>query len=109
MGDITAPYDYAFSAIIARELLAKTESNIVFSPVGLCRMLEMLQEGMDYDSPIYERVNQLILGFNSNLEPTYDENFRLEHASSIWYNKSMGIIHEDYIDELRQSIENLTK
>ena len=47
MGDITAPYDYAFSAIIARELLAKTESNIVFSPVGLCRMLEMLQVGMD--------------------------------------------------------------
>lgn len=100
MEDITAPYDYAFSAIIARELLAKTESNIVFSPVGLCRMLEMLQEGMDYDSPIYERVNQLILGFNSNLEPSYDENFRLEHASSIWYNKSMGTIHEDYIDEL---------
>ena len=47
MGDITAPYDYAFSAIIARELLAKTEGNIVFSPVGLCRMLEMLQVGMD--------------------------------------------------------------
>ena len=23
----------------------------------------MLQEGMDYDSPIYERVNQLILEF----------------------------------------------
>ena len=62
MGDITAPYDYAFSAIIARELLAKTEGNIVFSPVGLCRMLEMLQEGMDYDSPIYERPEaQLVL------------------------------------------------
>ena len=100
MGDIAAPSNSDFAAIIARELLAKTESNIVFSPVGLCRMLEMLQEGMDYDSPIYERVNQLILGFNSNLEPAYDENFRLEHASSIWYNKSMGTIHEDYIDEL---------
>lgn len=105
MGDIAAPSNSDFAAIIARELLAKTEGNIVFSPVGLCRMLEMLQEGMDYDSPIYERVNQLILGFNSNLEPSYDENFRLEHASSIWYNKSMGIIHEDYIDELENSYD----
>ena len=100
MGETAAPTNPAFAVIIARELLAKTEGNIVFSPVGLCRMLEMLQEGMDYDSPIYEKVNQLIGGFNSNLEPTDDENFRLEHASSIWYNKSMGILHEDYIDKL---------
>ena len=105
MGDIAAPSNSDFAAIIARELLAKTVGNIVFSPVGLCRMLEMLQEGMDYDSPIYERVNQLILGFNSNLEPSYDENFRLEHASSIWYNKSMGIIHEDYIDVLEDGYD----
>lgn len=105
MGDIAAPSNSDFAAIIARELLAKTDGNIVFSPVGLCRMLEMLQEGMDYDSPIYERVNQLILGFNSNLEPTYDENFRLEHASSIWYNKSMGTIHEDYIDILEHGYD----
>ena len=100
MGETAAPSNPAFAVIIARELLAKTEGNIVFSPVGLCRMLEMLQEGMDYDSSIHEKVNQLILGFNSSLEPTYDENFRLEHASSIWYNRSMGIIHEDYIEEL---------
>ena len=46
MGDIAAPSNSDFAAIIARELLAKTEGNIVFSPVGLCRMLEMLQEGM---------------------------------------------------------------
>ena len=100
IGGIAAPSNSDFAAIIARKLLAKTEGNIVFSPVGLCRMLEMLQEGMDYDSSIHEKVNQLILGFNSSLEPTYDENFRLEHASSIWYNRSMGIIHEDYIEEL---------
>lgn len=105
MGDIAAPSNSDFAAIIARELLAKTKGNIVFSPVGLCRMLEMLQEGMDYDSPIYEKVHQLILGFNSNLEPTYDENFRLEHASSIWYNKSMGTIHEDYIDVLEHGYD----
>ena len=58
MGDIAAPSNSDFAAIIARKLLAKTEGNIVFSPVGLCRMLEMLQEGMNYDSSIYEKVNQ---------------------------------------------------
>lgn len=100
MGDIAAPSKPEFPTIIARELLAKTEGNIVFSPVGLCRMLEMLQEGMDYDSPIYEKVNELILGFNSHLETTDDENFKLEHASSIWYNQSFGTIKKDYIYEL---------
>lgn len=100
MGDIAAPSNPKFAAIIARKLLAKTDGNIVFSPVGLSRMLEMLQEGMDYDSPIYEKVNELIHGFNSSLEPTDDENFMLEHASSIWYNQSLETIKEDYIDEL---------
>ena len=100
MGDIAAPSNNNFAFIIAKELLAKTDENIVFSPVGLCRMLEMLQEGMNYDSPIYKKVNELILGFNSNLETTDDENFKLEHASSIWCNIFSGTIKEDYIDQL---------
>ena len=37
-----APSNNNFAFIIAKELLAKTDGNIVFSPVGLCRMLEML-------------------------------------------------------------------
>lgn len=100
MGDITAPCDYAFSAIIAKELLAETDGNIVFSPAGLCRVLEMLQTGMDENSPIYERVYDLIGRFNSDMEPVNEESFKLQHASSIWYNQSLGIIKEDYVDEL---------
>lgn len=100
MGEIAAPSNNNFAFIIAKELLAKTDGNIVFSPVGLCRMLEILQGGMDFFSPLYEKVNELILGFNSNLETTDDENFKLEHASSIWCNKSSITIKEDYIDEL---------
>ena len=105
MGDIAAPSDSEFATIIAKALLAKTEDNIVFLPAGLCRMLEILQEGMDYDSLIYEKVNELILGFNSHLETTDDENFMLEHASSIWYNQSLGTIKEDYIDELENGYD----
>ena len=100
MGDIAAPSNPEFAAIIAKELLAKTEGNIVFSPVGLCCVLEMLQAGMNPDSPVYKKVNELILGFNSHLETTDDENFMLEHASSIWYNQSLGVLKEDYTDEL---------
>ena len=102
MGDIAASSYPEFAAGIAGELMAKTEGNIVFSPVGLCRMLEMLREGMDLDSSIYETVNELILGLNSNLETTDDENFMLEHASSIWYNQSLGAIKEDYIGILKE-------
>lgn len=100
MGDIAAPSDPAFAAIIAKELLAETDGNIVFSPAGLCHVLEMLQAGMDENSPIYERVYDLIGRFNSDMEPVDEESFKLEHASSIWYNQSLGIIKEDYVDEL---------
>lgn len=100
MGDIAAPSDSAFAAIIAKELLAETDGNIVFSPAGLCHVPEMLQAGMDENSPIYERVYDLIGRFNSDMEPVDEESFKLEHASSIWYNQSLGIIKEDYVDEL---------
>lgn len=99
---IAVPSDLAFAAIIAKELLAETDGNIVFSPAGLCRVLEMLQAGMDENSPIYERVSDLIGRFNSDMEPVDKESFKLEHASSIWYNQSLGIIKEDYVDELEK-------
>lgn len=100
MGDVAAQPNYDFASAIAKELMAKTNGNIVFSPVGLCRILEMLREGMDEKSSIYKRVNELIDRFYSNIDSVDEDSFKLEHASSIWYNKSLGSINEDYLDTL---------
>lgn len=100
MGDVAAQPNYDFASTIAKALMAKTNGNIVFSPIGLCRILEILQEGMDTESSIYERVCELIDRFNSNIESVDEDIFKLEHASSIWYNKSLGTINEDYLDTL---------
>ena len=74
-------YDFAF--IVAKELLKGIDGNFVFSPGGLCRILEILQAGMDENSAIYERVSVLIWGVNSRIEPVDEDGFKLEHASSI--------------------------
>ena len=100
MGDVAAQPNYGFASTIAKELMAKINGNIVFSPVGLCSILEMLREGMDERSSVYEKVNELIDGFNCNIESVDEDSFKLEHASSIWYNKSLGTINEDYLDTL---------
>ncbi|MGN0048433.1 MAG: serpin family protein [Bacteroides sp.] len=105
MVDEAYPLCYNFVSIIAKGLLAKTDGNIVFSPVGLCRVLEMLQTGMNENSPIYEKVSDLIGRFNSDIETVDEDSFKLEHASSIWYNKSLGTIHKDYLDELENDYD----
>ena len=91
-------YDFAF--IVAKELLKGIDGNFVFSPGGLCRILEMLQAGMDENGAIYERVSVLIEGVNSRIEPVDGDGFKLEHASSIWYNKLLGSVNEGYTDRL---------
>lgn len=111
MGDIAAPLEgqemlapsYDFAATIAKELLANTKGNIVFSPAGLCRILEMLREGMDKNSDIYDKVCCLIDGFNSEIETWDVDDFKLEHAASIWYNKALGIIKDEYLDTLEDA------
>lgn len=100
MGEVAVSYDCAFAAAVARALFSMTYDNFVFSPVGLCRVLEMLQEGMDENSAIYLRISNLIAGFNSNIGTINENHFKLEHASSIWYDKSRGFVKSDYIDTL---------
>lgn len=105
MGDICAfpSYDFAFN--IAKEFLAGSKNNFVFSPAGLCSVLEMLREGMDESSDIYERISSLILGFNSTIDTCEEESFKLEHAASIWYNQKLGAIKQVYIDRLKDDYE----
>lgn len=106
MGDVAAPYDFAFAATIAKALLSATDGNFVFSPAGLCRVLEMLQEGMDENSAIYLKVSHLIAGFNSDIETIHEDHFKLEHASSVWYDKSLGIVKDDYPDTLKNKYDS---
>lgn len=100
------PYPtYDFAAKIAKVLLTANDKNFVFSPAGLCRILKMLCEGMDDRTKIYEIVCDLIDGFNSEIETIDDEEFKLEHASSIWYNKLLGAIKEGYLGTLEDAYE----
>lgn len=105
MGDICAPPSYDFAFTIAKELLAESKGNFVFSPAGLCSVLEMLREGMDESSDVYERVSSLILGFNNTIDTCKEENFQLEHAASLWYNQKLGDIKKEYIDILQDEYE----
>lgn len=106
MGEASASYyDYTFAATVAGVLLSATDGNLVFSPAGLCRILEILQEGMDEDSAIYGRVSKLIAGFDSDIETIDEGHFKLEHATSIWYNKSLGTVKDDYLDTLENEYD----
>ena len=100
MGYISAPTYSSFAPIVAGALLSATDGNFVFSPAGVCRVLEMLQEGMNEYGDIHGRVDNLIDGFNSNIGTINENHFKLEHASSIWYDKSRGFVKSDYIDTL---------
>ena len=94
--DSTASNIYAFAATITQQLLKKEKGNLIYSPAGLCHILEMLQAGMDDDSPIYEKVEELLNLYCDTLETIEDENFHLEHASSLWYDSILGTIKADY-------------
>lgn len=94
--DSTASNIYAFAATITQQLLKKEKGNLIYSPAGLCHILEMLQAGMDDDSPIYDKVEELLNQYCDTLEIIEDENFHLEHASSLWYDSILGAIKADY-------------
>ena len=53
LGDVRHVYLYDFAFIILKELLAERDGNFVFSPAGLCHVLNMLSNGMDVRSDIY--------------------------------------------------------
>ena len=103
LGDVRHIYSYDFALIILKELLAETDGNFVFSPAGLCHVLNMLSNGMDVRSDVYRKLYDLAGLFNNGIRTIDSEDFRLEHASSIWYNKTLGGIKEQYIKTLKHS------
>ena len=103
LGDVRHIYSYDFALIILKELLAETDGNFVFSPAGLCHVLNMLSNGMDVRSDIYRKLYDLAGLFNNGIRTIDSEDFRLEHASSIWYNKTLGTVKEQYIKTLKHS------
>ena len=103
LGDVRHIYSYDFALIILKELLAETDGNFVFSPAGLCHVLNMLSNGMDVRSDVYRKLYDLAGLFNNGIRTIDREDFRLEHASSIWYNKTLGGIKEQYIKTLKHS------
>lgn len=103
LGDVRHICLYDFAFIILKELLAETDGNFVFSPAGLCHVLNMLSNGMDVRSDIYRKLYDLAGLFNNGIRTIDNEDFRLEHASSIWYNKTFGTVKERYIKTLKHS------
>lgn len=98
-------YSYDFAAIIAGGLMRNTDNNFVFSPTGLCRILDMLSMGMDVNSNLFFEECRLTDCFNSSIESYNNEYFKLEHAASIWYNRKLGAIKQDYLDSIRLGYE----
>ena len=98
------PSDIIDSTIV-RALLLKNKGNFVFSPAGLCAILEMLQEGMDVNTELYDQIDKIISGLSSDIEPVDDEHFNLAHATSIWYDKAIGAVKEDFVNCIKDVYE----
>ena len=96
---------YGFASIIAKELMSKKDGNFVFSPTGLCSILEILQQGMVLHSEIYDKIDELIFGFNSDMNSIDDERFNLAHAIGIWHDERLGAIKEDFLDYIKDVYE----
>lgn len=55
---------------------------------------------MTENSEIYNELTKLIAGFDSSIDNCDFDDFKLEHAASIWCNSSLGEIKDDYIEIL---------
>ena len=104
-GDAMPFKRYRFAFTIAQALMSKSHGNIVFSPTGLCSILEVLQQGTDIRSEIHDRIDELISHFNSKIKPTEGEDVNLAHAISIWYNESIGEVKEEFLDDIKDVYE----
>ena len=104
-GDIMPYPNFRFASDISRALMLKNHSNFVFSPAGLCSILEILQQGMDIRSNIYDQIDSLISGFNSEVKSGDDEDFNLAHAISVWYDKNLGAVKEEFLEYIQDVYE----
>lgn len=98
-------YSYDFATTITGELMKNTDNNYVFSPTGLCRILDMLSMGMDVNSNLFFEECRLTGRFNSFIETCNSKYFKLEHAASIWYNQKLGAIKQDFLECLESDYE----
>ncbi len=97
--------DFRFASVISKSLLVKHDSNFVFSPAGLCSILEILQKGMDIHSNLYNLIDVLISGFYSEVKSDDDEDFNLAHAIGVWYDKNLGAVKEDFLEYIQDVYE----
>lgn len=104
-GDLITYPNFSFASAVSRALILKNDSNFVFSPAGLCSILEILQQGMDIQSNIYDQIDSLISRFNSEVKSDDDEDFNLAHAISVWYDKNLGAVKEDFLDYIQDVYE----
>ena len=104
-GDIMPYPNFRFASDISRALMLKNHSNFVFSPAGLCSILEILQQGMDIRSNIYDQIDSLISGFNCEVKSDDDEDFNLAHAISVWYDKNLGAVKEEFLEYIQDVYE----
>ena len=104
-GDLMTYPNFSFASTISRVLMLKNHSNFVFSPAGLCSILEILQQGMDIHSSIYKQIDKLISGFNSEVKSDDDEDFNLAHAIGIWYDNNLGAVKEEFLEYIQDVYE----
>ena len=93
-----------FASIIMQKLLASTNENVLFSPVGLCQILTMLHEGMSNRCEVEENMMQLLLGCNYYINAIERKDFCLEHAASLWYNIGLGEIKRRYVSRMKKNL-----
>lgn len=106
LAGVPVPFSsYGFASVIAKEIMSKKDGNFVFSPAGLCSILEILQQGMDAHSKIYNQIDELIWGFNSEMKSIDDERFMLANAIGIWHDEKLGAIKEDFLDYIKDVYE----
>lgn len=101
------PYRVAKS--IANILLTNTSKNVVISPTGLCFMLELLRVGMvgnNFDDFLLEQHINLLLSDNkrhNHIETWDTDDFKLQHATSVWCNRVLGAVKKKYLFTLKES------
>lgn len=103
MEDVVANFgNIPFTMLVVERLIALNhDQNLVFSPTGLFCVLQMMQDGMDEESPVYRIFEDLLCWNNSKIAQCHNGVFVLEHTTSLWFNKEKGMLHSAYVEKLR--------
>lgn len=93
-----------FPITITKKLISRNRGNFIFSPEGLCSILEILQRGTD-NSNLYGKINELLPRFSMGIKSDDDANFHLAHAVSVWYDEKLGAVKEDFLESIESMYE----